>query len=332
MPQQRHKSPIPIMQIAGDISIDGEQTPNASEDAGLAVYSENAGLFACADGCGGAGARRYAQQDNWTGARLAARILCNVVTDWAERYEILQNGIGNAPAANIADSLHAAISKEFGAINSRLGSETVLRGQLSKALPTTFVSVIVDTFQFPARNVFLWAGDSRAYLFTLSGLRQMTADDVLGGMDAMDNLRNDGVLTNLISASGDFAIHVCEARLRAPYLAITATDGCFSYFRSPIEFESMLLRTLMAAQSPDRWRQLLTEAIRNVASDDYTLRIAMVGFSSFAQLKAAFQAREATFHSMYRLPLEQLLRQNDMEGLARLWRQYKIEYEEDMGK
>lgn len=315
------------MRVEGVLTIEVEQRENMGEDASLALFEPCCGVFACMDGCGGAGAKRYAVAENWTGARLASRICGNAIADWAEQNSVLQYGLEDVPAERIAHSVQNAIMRDISAAHKLLGTESALSSHMIKSLPTTLSAVLIDACRTPVRNLFLWAGDSRGYLFTPDGLVQMTTDDIRGNLDAMENLINDGVMTNLVSASEAFTIHVREAYLNAPYMAIVATDGCFSYFRSPIQLESILLGTLMAAKSPADWEGKLSEELGAVASDDYAMRIAIVGYPSFQRLQAAFRVRERQFSGEYRAPLGKMLREGDTEGLRQLWQKYKREYE-----
>ena len=65
-------------------------------------------------------------------------------------------------------------------------------------------------------------------------------------------------MSNMIFA-GDFRINCVEEWVKKPFVAITATDGCFGYFSTPMAFESMLLETLQKADSPAAWEKAIDE-------------------------------------------------------------------------
>ena len=55
-----------------------------------------------------------------------------------------------------------------------------------------------------------------------------------------------------------------------------------------MEFEGVLLSTLLAASCPNEWENALAGQIGCVAGDDYTLVMAVLGFRSFEALRQAF--------------------------------------------
>lgn len=321
-----NKGRADTLAISGILSIKEEQNPDHGEDDLATNWGSVATLIACFDGCGGAGAKRYDSANNKTGAYISAHISGLAADRWFKELDIAESGMRGAPADALAESLKNCIASELGRIHALLNDAGSMKGSLSKPLPTTMAAALIENQGDKSRCVALWAGDSRTFLFTVKGLRQMTADDIQGNMDAMDNLRNDGVLTNLITATGNFTIHANEALLAYPHMVITATDGCFSYFVSPIEFEGVLLQTLMASRSPNEWKKALADRIREVASDDFTMNIAIVGFQDFEDLKNAYKQRAEVFHSQYTAPLDAFKKADDRAGMARLWDQYKQFY------
>ena len=88
-------------------------------------------------------------------------------------------------------------------------------------------------------------GTPGSTLVDSAGAHQLTRDDIRDHGDAMTNLRADSV---------DQQRHVRRHRLswsitlglslRAPFLLVAATDGCFGYLPSPMHFEHMLLTDL----------------------------------------------------------------------------------------
>ena len=92
-----------------------------------------------------------------------------------------------------------------------------------------------------AGHVF-WAGDSRAYVLPADGARQLSTDDLRDPSDAMANLRRDSVVSNAMSADTDFHVNYRRVELKAPFLLVCATDGCFGYVPTPMHFEHLRAR------------------------------------------------------------------------------------------
>ena len=52
-------------------------------------------------------------------------------------------------------------------------------------------------------------------------------------------------------------INVKKIRIEHPCIIMAATDGCFGYLKSPMEFEKLLLDTLLAGESIVQWQNAL---------------------------------------------------------------------------
>ena len=148
------------------------------------------------------------------------------------------------------------------------------------------------------------------------GLHQLTVDD-LDGQDAMSNLTNDGVMTNVINASSPFEIHYKELIVDHPCIFLTATDGCFGYLNSPMEFENLLLGTLVEAKSILQWKILLNDKMNQVSGDDYTLCVAVCGYKDFEDVRKSFVKRAKYVADSYI---------NTDYDVNSLWEVYKSDY------
>lgn len=316
--------------IDGVIAINQELRKNQGEDTSLCLCESGgkAALIACFDGCGGAGAKRYPAADNWSGARLASHVSSDVTCEWFRTNQIARLGTQGYSALQIAESLKNALSDRVNWTHEVLTKTgPILKGSLSKSLPTTMTTAVVENIDEQTnRCLFLWVGDSRGFLFGVQGMKQMTSDDVQGNLDPLENLQKDGVLSNVISANSEFKVHVREIFIHEPCVIITATDGCFSYFISPIEFEEAILDTLCASSGLDDWEKRLQVRIGEVASDDYTMQALIIGFDSFTNLKSSFMPRVTEFRKRFSEPLKQLKFHDDKNGMARLWQEYKKFY------
>ena len=168
----------------------------------------------------------------------------------------------------------------------------------------------------------MWAGDSRGYVFSDSGLYQITRDDLKGEIDPFDNIEQDGVLSNVISAN-DFRLNVKDMVVNNRCIILVATDGCYGYLRSPMDFESMLLSSLMEASSLKSWEETLSARIGAVAADDYTLQALAIGFDTFDQLKSYYSTAYQQFQEKYGKHLKPDASQSE---LRTVWNSYKQRY------
>ena len=96
------------------LSIETEQKAGQGEDSAACVVIPNkAALIAALDGCGGAGSRKYAIADNWTGARIASFSCAQTLVDWFYDNKIDRLGTQLYPSRIIADSLTKALSERM---------------------------------------------------------------------------------------------------------------------------------------------------------------------------------------------------------------------------
>jgi serine/threonine protein phosphatase PrpC len=300
------------------------------------------GLLGVFDGMGGAGGRVYdTPEGRHTGAYIASRFARNVV----ERLMLeLIKPEWNLDGPATAAELHRVLASSLAARLAELKApETSLRSKLVKALPTTMTLAVLQRSD-PAVGSYachlFWAGDSRAYVAEPeAGLMQLTTDDLRSGADAMRNLTDDSVMSNCISADTPFHINHRQVELRAPFLLLCATDGCFAYVRSPMHFEHLLLSTLRDAREAESWRRALEAAVTAITGDDAALALLGLG-TDLAGFKQLFKDRAAELQRRYLDPLEELdgqvwraeeelagLRARRSELGAELWEAYKTGYE-----
>ena len=285
--------------------IAGEMIPNNGEDCSFLSVGEERSLVSVFDGCGGIGSRRYENFSGKTGAYVSSRAICGAVQTWFE------SGQDN-PMPQIDQALRI--------VSSYGDKGRGLRGSLRKDFPTTAVIATAQREGTYLNVDCFWAGDSRAYLLTSRGLHQLTRDDV-SNSDALDNLSDDGVLTNVISASVPFELHRHRVQLAQPAIVIAATDGCFGYLKTPMHFEALLLKTMLCAQSIAEWKESLRQAIAEHAGDDYSLCLIGYGFSDFSDVKAAFDGRGEVLIRDYIAPLT-----NESATVDELWHSYREGY------
>ena len=297
--------------------------PDNGEDADWTAVNERASMAAVFDGAGGSGAKRYRNLRDKTGAYLASRAIAGASRQWF--HNLCE--ANKLHSADSAESLRACFSQAL-RICSEQGipqSSSKLRSRLEKAFPSTAAMAVCSTENQRLTVSFYWAGDSRGYILDGDGLHQVTKDD-LDVADAMENLSADGVMTNIISASKSFEVHKKTVNPGLPCIILTATDGCFGYFSTPMEFEFALLETLLQSDSLDEWQLRLPEKLGAFAEDDYTLNAIIMGYGSFVNLKNAFIGRANRLYEAFIRKLHGM----SMEEKTALWTIYKPEYERYM--
>ena len=289
---------------------------NQNEDR--AVCTDRAGLrlLAAFDGCGGVGGRRYPQLDNHTGAYLASGLYAGCLRDWF---------LENAPALPRRDTagelaaLFAKTAKAYQQLHLSFAPPAVT-GSMVRTLPSTTVIAVHTEHEV----TLYWAGDTRGYLLTKRGLRQLTADDLALPCDAMDSLYTDAPLSNYLCADRPFTLHEATFALPREGILLLATDGAFHGLPTPMHFEALLLDTLCEAATQPQWKALLQQTISACAADDVTLLLQPFGFASYPALRQHFDKRRRHVRQAYILPAEEAP-SDSLLALRSLWEMYQKE-------
>lgn len=284
-------------------SVAEEMKKDNGEDCFYFDVIEDDFIIASFDGCGGSGSKKYENYSGKTGAYIASRAVCGGIKSW-----FCESGKDN----EISEYIHEALSvcKQYADKAGRI------MGSLGKAFPTTAAIITGQIGENKVDTTCYWAGDSRCYMLDADGLHQLTVDD-LDGQDAMSNLSNDGVMTNVINASTSFEVHNKKISFNSPCILLTATDGCFGYLNSPMEFEHLLIDSLVKSKNMTEWKIALNERMHNVTGDDYTLCVAICGFTDFEDIKKSFVERNKYITEKY------MNSQNDVNDM---WDIYKKDY------
>jgi serine/threonine protein phosphatase PrpC len=330
--------PGPTLSFAFNLA----KVPDKGEDSDPILRDgPDLGLIAVFDGMGGAGGTVY---DTPEGPRTGAYLASRLVRDVVERrmLDLLEpdwNLNGHAAAADLRRSIRAALTERLTELKA---PPSGLRSRLLRALPTTMALVALQRTQ-PGGSTWaghvLWAGDSRAYVFEPEGMRQLTTDDLRDPGDAMANLSRDSVVSNALSADTDFQVNYRRVELKAPFLVMCATDGCFGYVRTPMHFEHLVLGHLQRARSTQAWSTSLQADIAEVTGDDAAMSVMAVG-ADFRALKALLAPRATQLEREFIAPLDDLtkavtraeqelesLRRRQRDKTAEIWGQYKPDYE-----
>ena len=300
---------------------------NACEDERMICVhgKENVLLSGVLDGCGGAGSKRYGRADRWTGARISSHEAGRTLAEWFQSKALKELKLQSQE--DVAKELHDVLSTHLYEIKEALGTEkTLVISNLSVELPTTLAVMTAE----PERkgNIRIrsyWAGNSRNYVFLPSGLKQISSDNLDGDHDGDEPLEN-GILSNAVNASSPFTIYSKEVIQKGTMMLLSATDGVFGYFDSPIRLEWILLDTLQHAACPLDWEGSLKAEIDDWSSDDHTMELIVLNAENFSSLKAAYRERWTEMKTQYAEKLDMAAENKNHELYLELWRQYKKDY------
>lgn len=284
--------------------IAGEMKTENGEDSYYYSVKDNKIIVSVFDGCGGIGSRRYANYSGKTGAYVASRAVCGGVKEWFEKSDNEPLKIKNEIDRTLK------VCEKFADAGGRI------MGSLGKSFPTTAAISMITTSNNGVEITNMWSGDSRCYMLNNKGLHQISRDDV-EGEDALTNLSDDGVLKNVITSNVSFVVNQKKVMANYPCVVFSATDGCFGYMSTPMDFEYMLLETLMESENIEEWKINLNQKFIEFSSDDYTMSVAAFGFNSFVEMKNYF------------LPRKELVQNRIIESnkpVEEKWNIYKTEY------
>lgn len=324
-----------------------ELKESQGEDA-IPILDVDGGLLTVFDGMGGAGGASYEDRQRLrTGASIGSELARNCVREYfAERsfaYSELSSSLANRLAKELAEVLHARFVAKAAELRTGAGR---LEGKLLRTLPTTMACIYYRLS--PGRDsvyyLVFWAGDSRAYRLTPgSGMQQLTADEIKSGGDALQNLRDDSLVSNCISADSDFHILYRAQECLLPVTLFVATDGCFNYLPTPFHFEHEVVASLMESSTVQQWKPALNSRLQSIAADDFSMAVVGLGWSHFERMKASYEGRNRELVEKYIEPLNRLddeirylhgqhkLKIEERESLRRqLWKEYKANYEAEL--
>ncbi|MBR3943146.1 MAG: protein phosphatase 2C domain-containing protein [Clostridia bacterium] len=273
-------------QLSALFCISGEMVSMKGEDCYCYANTDEKTLIAVFDGCGGSGSRRYDNYSGYTGAYVASRAVAGAAQKWFEETGADFNG------------LPGYIDRALDVCTGLGDKQSRLMGSLGISFPTTAAGMVISGSSKKMTADCFWAGDSRCYALDGNGLHQLSVDDI-DSKDAYDNLSGDGALTNVISASAQYVLNHKQFLLQSPCILFSATDGCFAYVKTPMEFEYIILETMLRSDNIEQWKQNLNGRILDFAGDDHTLCLAAFGFNDFMDMKRAFAERAKLVYAQF---------------------------------
>lgn len=294
------------------VSFCHEMIENGGEDSFFSSIKEDKAIVAVFDGCGGLDSKIYQNFSFKTGAYMASRLLSGATKAWFDN-------VGDP--ADI-DEYKKLADRALGiAAQYADKRNVVIKGTMHKDFASTLCAAVVKPKKDKMHVDFAWAGDSRGYIFSPEGLVQMTRDDIRNE-DAMSNLRNDGVLANVAYHGGKYSVNKRSATVTYPAIVVCATDGCFGYMTTPMEFEYLLLKALSKSKNANDWKELILHDLKEISGDDCTMSLISLGFGDFAELKNAMEPRKKYMEETYINKIANL----SYEQKVSLWDEYKENY------
>lgn len=290
------------------------------EDSFYCAKSDSSALVSVYDGCGGLGARRYESFQGHTGAYIASRTVSGAIHDWY--HDNHMKSWKNSK--QLVDSINGYIRKAYALCEQYSIERLKIRGSMVRKFPTTMALAYAENDSSNILLHVLWAGDSRVYLLDEDGLAQLTLDDT-DVKDALDNLTSDGTMTNVISSDGDYSINYKSLIINKPTVILAATDGCFGYVTSPMEFEYLFLKALEDGSNPKDFRRELKLKLTQYAGDDLAMGIMTFYFGDFNNTKKVLVDRLRFLEETYIRSI--MTKGCSEEDLYQLWKSYKPMYE-----
>ena len=289
------------------------------EDSYYCARTFNSAIMGVFDGCGGLGSRAYESFKGRTSAYIASRAVSGAVHDWYHNNydKTWVNSKKLVTDINLYIKKAFEICKEYAVENIRI------RGTMVRDFPTTMAMVYAENSKEGIIAHIIWAGDSRVYLMDENGLAQLTVDDT-DVKDAFENISSDGVLNNLLSSDGKYKIHCRSICVQNPFIIFAATDGCFNYIPTPMEFEYLILKTMVTSQNPEKYRRRLKESFEAFAGDDFSFGFMSFQYGDFDNTRKAYEKRVRHLEEVY---VKELKKNLDKTAKQDLWEDYKPTYE-----
>lgn len=301
--------------------------PKMGEDSFVIQADGESASLCVTDGCGGLGGKRYECMGDHTGAYIASRIVAGSFSKWLEEKRTIPQTKeeGQMLLSGLQLHLHGALQRM--ALRSFRATESIrIVGSMQRTFPTTLCMAMIERKQKGIYDgCFTWAGDSRGYVLDQSGLHQYTCDDLRGEIDPFESLYRDVPLSNLLCADLPARLSMRRFKICVPSIVLCATDGSFGCLSTPMEFEMLLLSTLLAADSMESWKHKMRRAIKKLAHDDATILCMTCGFERFEEWKTYLYPRYQQLKQQFIVPVR--AHNEDLEFARGKWYEYRETYD-----
>lgn len=266
-------------------------------------------LIVC-DGLGGTGQIKYKIGDQYY---TSAYIGSSCVSDAIKKYcDEQQRELWTDDIATMTKKLKQYLASQLEACIQGYKLEKSLGGNMIELLPTTLAMAI-----FRKNGGFLdvrviWAGDSRIYLLTpVDGLSQLSEDDVDGEFDAMKALGQSN-MNNNVTGEGMDRFHLNYAEYKIPiqegFILFAASDGCFDYIESPMQFEYKLLAATQQVfeDDPSVLGECIAENYQGEnCKDDTTIAGVVIQTNQEKTVSELYKARMLYMKEQFRKPVNE---------------------------
>ncbi len=187
---------------------------------------------------------------------------------------------------SVRNRLAAIIQVQLTEIANRMGLELESKTKGSYLLPTTLTVALINETADGLDVLYLWAGDSRGYLWNTEGLAQIT-----------DDHERDETMTNLITLTKPFQLEARLFKTSKPAILFNATDGCYKCpcFASAFDLEYVYLQAINTSISFEETASNLDKQFTVIGThdDSNTMALTSFGDESFESIKASVAQRLA---------------------------------------
>ena len=266
-------------------------------------------LIVC-DGLGGTGQIKHKIGDQYyTSAYIGSRCVSDAIKKYCDEQ---QRELWTDDIATMTKKLKQYLASQLEACIQGYKLEKSLGGNMIELLPTTLAMAI-----FRKNGGFLdvrviWAGDSRIYLLTpVDGLSQLSEDDVDGEFDAMKALGQSN-MNNNVTGEGMDRFHLNYAEYKIPiqegFILFAASDGCFDYIESPMQFEYKLLAATQQVfeDDPSVLGECIAENYQGEnCKDDTTIAGVVIQTNQEKTVSELYKARMLYMKEQFRKPVNE---------------------------
>ncbi len=214
-------------------------------------------------------------------------------------------------ALSLGKRLGELILEKLKAIAELGGFEMEVSNKGAYLLPSTLTVALMNEREDAVDVLYLWAGDSRGYIWSVEGgMAQVTEDH-----------EQDETMTNLITLSRPFTVEGRFLTVQKPCAIFNASDGVYKppSFACPIDQEYVFLIAVDKYDNEAEAMAYLEREYNNYSPDDSsTLALYGAGYESYEAFREAVRERMAVVDREYKSKLPGIFDCDYAGDLARL--------------
>ncbi len=221
------------------------------------------------------------------------------------------------------DDLAKALREKMSKVAERIGLECESSLKGAYLLPSTLTVALVKEKKGNNLDiVYLWAGDTRGYLWNKrGGLKQIT-----------DDHEKYETMTNLITLTKDFKIEGALTSTKKPSLLFNVSDGCYkcACFASPFDLECTIIDKISQVNSFEGLSALLKDFFDRMGKhdDSNTMALYSYGFADFNAIKEAIGGRIDNLKEDFKEILDAYNRKINTKIRNKLYSKVSISFED----